>query len=174
MSTNGHRPIDSVTELLAHALELEVESRERYRGLAEVMEIHHNPEVAELFDQLARYSDLHVREVEARVQGQVLPVIAPWDFKWNCPEGPESPCMDDANYLMNRLQALELALHNEVRGRDFYETVAGQSPHAEVCALAREMAAEEEEHVDLLRHWIAREGAAAPPQEDLDPPHIPE
>lgn len=174
MSTNGHQPIDSVTELLAHALELEVESRERYRGLAEVMEVHHNPEVAELFDQLAHYSDLHVREVEVRAQGHLLPVIAPWDFKWNCPEGPEAPCMDDASYLMNRLQALELALHNEVRGRDFYAAVADHSPHRDVCALAREMAAEEQEHVDLLRQWIAWEGAPAQPQEDLDPPNIPE
>lgn len=172
--TRNHEPIVTVAELLAHALELEAESYERYLVLAEVMEVHNNVEVADLFDQLARYSELHVREVEVRAQGQALPAIAPWDFKWNCPEGPESPCMDDANYLMNRLQAMELALHNEVRGRDFYRLAADLTPDPEVAALAREMAAEEQEHVDLLRQWIAREAAADPVLEDLDPPNIPE
>lgn len=174
MRTSTHEPIATVAELLAHAVELETESRERYLVLSQVMEVHHNGEVAVLFDQLARYSDLHLREVEVRAQGHSLPAIAPWDFKWNCPEGPEAPCMDDANYLMNRLQALELALHNEIRGRDFYQLVADRSPDPAVAALAREMAAEEQEHVDLLRQWITREADGEPVLEDLDPPNIPE
>ena len=62
--TTRHEPIVTVAELLAHALELEAESYERYLLLAEVMEVHNNAEVADLFDQLARYSELHVREVE--------------------------------------------------------------------------------------------------------------
>jgi len=49
MSNTEHQPIASVPEFLAHALELEAESHERYRELAECMEVHNNPEVAELF-----------------------------------------------------------------------------------------------------------------------------
>lgn len=175
MSDGEHRPIGTVAEFLAHALELEVESRERYRELAECMEVHHNPEVAELFRRLAGYSDLHAREVEQRAAGMELPDIAPWGFKWSCPESPEAPCMDDVNYLMNRRQALELAQHNEVRGRDFYAAVAASAGSEDVAALAREMAAEEQEHVDLLARWIGSIPAAErDPPEDLDPPNLPE
>ncbi len=175
MSEHDSQLILSVGEFLAHALELEVESRERYRMLADCMEVHHNPEVAELFGQMARYSDMHAREVELRAQDTEIPAIEPWGFKWNCPESPEAPCMDDANYLMNKRQALELALHNETRGRDFYGQVAVTSPDSAVRRIAQEMAEEEDEHVVLLRQWIAREaGTGGAPQEDLDPPNIPE
>jgi rubrerythrin len=175
MNALNHEPIVSIPEFLAHALELESESTERYRDLAKCMALHNNPDVAALFEQMAAYSELHARSVEVRAQGHTLPVIAPWDFKWNCPEGRETPCLDDVHYLMNRRQALELARHNEMRGRDFYQRVAAHSPDPEVSTLAREMADEEQEHVDLLAQWIARELTPMDaPLEDLDPPHIPE
>ena len=58
--------------------------------------------------------------------------------------------MEDAHYMMSKCQALELALHNEVRGRDFYAEVAAKSPDAEVRQVAEEMAAEEDTHVKML------------------------
>jgi len=76
---------------------------------------------------------------------------------------------------MNRRQTLELALHNEVRGRDFYARVAGTSPDPEVRRMAQDMFEEESRHVELLRDWIAagsREDEA--PQDDLDPPNAAE
>ncbi len=170
------QPIESVAEFLVHALELEQESAERYRLLAATMAVHHNPEVAQLFRRLADMSDAHASEVIARAEGMLLPEIAPWDFKWTCPGSPESPCgEDEVSYLMTPLQALDLALLNEVRGHDFYAQVAVTSPAPRVRALAAEMAAEESDHVQLLRDWLARErdGANAP-LEDLDPPNIPE
>lgn len=175
MSTHQHQPITSVPEFLAHALELEVESGERYRLLADSMEIHNNTEVADLFTKMAHYSDLHAQEVAQRAAAFNLPTIAPWSFKWSCPDTPEAPCMEEANYLMTTTQALRLALHNEVRGRDFYARVSATTPDPEVSRLAREMADEEQEHVVLLEIWVAQ---VAPqyeePMEDLDPPNITE
>jgi rubrerythrin len=175
MSDVGKEPIATVPEFLAHALELEVEARDRYREMADCMEVHHNPEVADLFSEMAHYSELHVREVQLRAQGIELPAIAPWGFKWSCPESPEAPCAEDAHYLMNRRQALQLALHNETRARDFYLRVATRSQVTEVRTLAQEMAGEEQLHVELLTEWIARaaNGAEELP-EDLDPPNSPE
>jgi rubrerythrin len=168
-------PISSVPEFLAHALELEVESVERYKELADSMEVHNNPEVAQLFHKLAQYSTLHAEEVRARAQGHELPAIPPWDFKWNLPESPESARMEEANYLMNTQQALELALHNEIRGRDFYADVASSSPDPEVRVLALEMEDEENQHVELLQRWISRASqVGGAPLEDLDPPNMPE
>jgi rubrerythrin len=91
------------------------------------------------------------------------------------PESPESARMEKANYLMNTQQALEMALHNEIRGRDFYADVAVKSPSPDVQAIAREMVDEETEHVVLLQRWVDRAARQSQnPQEDLDPPNMPE
>jgi hypothetical protein len=139
--------------------------------LADSMTVHNNPDAATLFAKMAGYSELHAAQVRGLAAGLPLPPIAPWAFKWSCPESPEASCMDDAHYLMNRREALELALHNEVRSRDFYAGVAGASPDADVRRMARDMFEEESRHVELLRDWIAAgspdEGALV---DDLDPP----
>ena len=177
MSETLRESIESVPEFLAHALELEVESVQRYQELADSMETHHNEEVAELFRQLAVFSQEHAQEVQDRVGGHELPKIPPWDFKWNCPGSPESgDCTDgEVSYLMNTRQALELALHNEGRGRDFYAHVADSSANPEVQAMAAEMAEEETEHVETLRNWMIQAGhLPEQPQDDMDPPNMPE
>jgi rubrerythrin len=177
MSSRDPEPIDTVPELLVHALELEQESAERYRQLAETMRIHHNVEVADLFRQLADMSEAHVSQVIARAEGIELPEIAPWDFKWSCPSSPEADCLEDnrLSYLMTPEDALHLALHNEIRGRDFYAHVASTAPILPVRALAGEMAEEENDHVDILKDWIARVGESETCRhEDLDPPNCPE
>ncbi len=76
---------------------------------------------------------------------------------------------------MNTRQALDLALHNEIRGRDFYAHVVETTGNPDVRALAAEMVEEESEHADLLRDWIAQMGnLPQQPQEDMDPPNMPE
>ncbi|RCX31186.1 ferritin-like domain-containing protein [Thioalbus denitrificans] len=175
MNAETDQTIATVGELLAHALELELESAERYRELADTMQVHNNPDVASLFHRLASYGDAHAREVKQRAAGLELPTIAPWDFKWTCPDAPESACAEDTHYLMNRCQALQLALHNETRGQLFYAGVAESAPDPDVRFIAAEMAAEEEQHVAMLQEWLAREQCRAEePPEDLDPPNVSE
>ena len=175
MTDPKSQPIASAGEFLAHALEMEIESRERYSPLADSMEVHHNTEVAELFRKMAHFSDLHAGEVQQRAAGLTLPTIAPWAFKWSCPDHPEAPCHEDANYLMTTAEALQLALFNEIRGRDFYMEVAAGSPDPDVRELAKEMAEEEREHVALLKKWFAHTAQSAEPvPDDMDPPNIPE
>jgi rubrerythrin len=168
--------IDNVGEFLVHALELEHESAAHYEQLADSMEVHHNEAVATMFRRLAQLSDEHANQVGEHARGMALPRIAPWEFKWNCPGGPEGgDCLHgEISYQMSAVQALELALHNETRGHDFYARTASRSRDAEVRALAAEMAAEEAEHVELLRKLLAEErrrGEENP--ENLDPPHMP-
>jgi rubrerythrin len=165
--------IVSVEEFLVHALELEEASHEQYEELADAMEVHNNLQVAELFRKLANYSRLHAEEVGRRAADLTLPSITPWDFKWKCPSAPESFCMEEANYLMTTSQALEIALFNEIRGRDFYQLVADNTPDEGVKGLALEMVEEENWHVEMLREWQAGVEVAHP-LEDLDPPNMPE
>jgi len=167
--------IASVDEFLAHALELETESAERYWQLADNMAVHNNPDVASLFRRLAAEAEAQEEWVKRRGADDELPQIAPWDYKWSCPEGPKSSSMDDTHYLMNKCQALELALQNTIRGQDFYQQVAERSSNTEVQRIAGEMVSEGHAHLVMLREWLAREaGQAQVPLGDLDPPNTPE
>lgn len=168
--------IDSLEQLCAYALELEHESASRFHQLADSMEVHHNPGVAELFRRLAILSEEHAAKIEEQAQGLELPRIPPWDFHWNCPDGPESHCLEEGiNYLMTAAQALRLALFNEEQAQAFYQKIAERSSDHQVQALAQEMAAEETEHAALLRQWFeSLDDSAQPPGEDLDPPNVPE
>ncbi|HEB96181.1 MAG TPA: rubrerythrin [Sedimenticola thiotaurini] len=175
MNTEPSQLITSVPEFLAHAILLERESVERYEELADSMETHNNLEVAQLFRKLAHFGELHAHEVEHHAEGMELPEIPPWDFKWSTPESPESGAMEEVHYLMGTREALEFALHNETRGRDFYAHVAETSPDPEVRRMAAEFTAEETEHVNILKSWLLNlTDAGEEPLEDLDPPNVTE
>jgi rubrerythrin len=168
-------PIETIEELLAHALELEHESAARYAQLADSMEVHHNRLTAEQFRHLAALSDEHAVLVEQRAAGHELPRIPPWEYKWHCPGSPETDCLDEAepHYLMTRVEALKLALHNERRAQAFYAQAAVDTGDTQVRELATEMAAEEAEHIAMLEGWLAQADGEAPRQHDPDPPNVP-
>ena len=160
---------------LAYSVALEEEAAERHDELADMMEVHNNPEVAETFRKLAHFSRLHAQEIRNHAKGRNLPVIAPWDFGWEDMEGPETGDIGEVNYLMHTAQALQIAMGNEKRAHDFYYTISQESPDAGVRSLAAEFAEEEREHLRLLQKWMDE----CPNQEeemayDPDPPHTPE
>jgi len=160
---------------LAYSVALEEEAAERHDELADMMEVHNNPEVAETFRKLAHYSRLHAQEIRDRSQGSDLPRIAPWDFGWETMEGPETADIGDMNYLMNTAQALNVAMGNEQRAHDFYFSISEESPDPEVRALAAEFADEEKEHLALLEKWLAKVPESTEETVfDPDPPHMPE
>jgi rubrerythrin len=177
--TETTAPIAGVEELLAHALELEHAAEAHYGLLADSMGVHHNRDVEAVFRKLAALSAEHAAAISERAAGLELPRIAPWAFKWHCPGAPEGDnCLDgDVSYQMSKAQAVELALHNERRGHAFYRHVIDTSTDAEAAKLAREMADEEWEHVELLVALLAEQHADGGVQSapaDLDPPHMPE
>lgn len=160
---------------LAYSVALEEEAAERHDELADMMEVHNNPEVAATFRKLAHYSRLHAGEIRDHSRGHELPVIAPWDFGWDDMEGPETADIGNADYLMNTAQALRIAMGNERRAHDFYAEIGRDSPSGEVRALAAEFADEEKEHLELLEKWL--ESSPEPEEEtvfDPDPPNMPE
>ena len=59
-----NQSINTLDELLVHAHELEREAVERYEELAGQMEVHNQPELAELFHKMAAIEQLHVDKVE--------------------------------------------------------------------------------------------------------------
>jgi len=169
---------EKITDLdtfLAYSVALEEEAAERHDELADMMDVHNNPEVAATFRKLAHYSRLHAQEIRDHSKGHSLPVIAPWEFGWESMEGPETADVSDVNYLMNPAHALKIATGNEQRAHDFYHDISRGSPDPEVRALAGEFADEEKEHLELLEKWLAEtpESADDVPY-DPDPPNMPE
>lgn len=164
----------AIALFLAHSVALETEAGDRYDELSDMMEVHNNPQVAELFGQMREFSRLHASQVGARaLEHQPLPKLKSWQYRWDTPEGPESGDPADAHYLMTPYHALHFALANERRGWEYYNMVATTSEDAEVRALAAEFAAEEAEHVATLERWLDR--IAKPDRawaEDADPPQV--
>lgn len=160
---------------LAYSVVVEEEAADRHEELADVMEVHNNLDVATTFRKLAHYSRLHAQEIQEHSEGHELPVIAPWDFDWEGEEPPESTDSDEVHYLMNRAQALRLAMANEKGAYDFYAEISRDAPDEAVRKLAAEFAEEEKEHLELLEAWMEK----IPESEDEapfdpDPAHMPE
>lgn len=161
----GQPAIHGMSELLAHALALEVEAVERYSDLAQLMQTHNNREVAALFTRMSEIEKLHVEEIRRQISARKLTRLPGIEYKWITAEGPETTDPADLHYLMTPYQALALALLNEQRACDFYKGVQAASPEGESRALAGELAEEEEEHVALIKAWLAK---VPPPGEDWD------
>jgi rubrerythrin len=87
-----------------------------------------------------------------------LPVLRGSQYKWLDSGPPESGARELVFRLMTPRQALAIALHAEQRAQAFFEHAYWSAADPAVRALAKEMAAEEREHVAL----VARELAATP------------
>lgn len=171
------RSTDTVAGFLAHAHTIETEAVERYELLADQMDVHNNPEVAELFRKLARIEAKHAAEIEtrARSEGIELPRLSPWEFDWGGWESPESAEIDAAHYRMTPHHALTMALRSEERARDFFRQTADAAPNNAVRTLASDFAEDEDRHVQLMRDWLADYPEPESDwDEDPDPPVWPE
>jgi rubrerythrin len=161
----------TVEEFMAYACAMEVEAAERYSELAELMDTHHNREVAELFAKLARIEGKHRDQIMQQMGWSTPPAAK--SVHWESPEGPETTDFGDLHYLMTPYHALKLAEHNERRAAEFFEHFAGARLPATVRESAAEMAAEEREHVRLIEEWLARFPEPEPGwDEDPDPPAV--
>lgn len=162
---------DDADEFFARAQAIETEAGERYAELADQMEVHNNREVAALFRKMAEIEAKHARNILARAGDRALPKLPLTARLWDEPEGPETTATGDTHYLMTPYHALELALANEERAARYFSRVAAATANAAIRALAVEIAAEEAEHVALIKAWLAKyPKPEADWAEDPDPP----
>jgi len=130
-------------------------------------------EVAQLFRKLAAIEGLHAKQILDEMGWPQMPEPV-YALQWAGGEPPESAPVTELHYLMQPWHALELALNNEKRAEKFLAGIA-KSPRtpAEGRKLEAEMAAEETEHVRLIRAWMKR--VPKPDRDwsrDPDPPHL--
>ena len=163
-------PIASTAEFMVHAYAMETEAAERYAEFADAMETHNNLEVAELFRKLSRIEQRHADQILEQMGWKQSPVSAA-GYRWEGVEGPETADPTELHYLMQPYHALQIALLNEKRARDFFANLAKVTKDKGVKAGALEMREEEEEHVSLIQEWLKRTPKPdANWQADQDPP----
>jgi len=147
---------DAYEDFMAGAYVMELEAAERYADFAEQMEVHNNGEVAQLFRKLAKIEGLHAQQILDEM-GWKTPGRALFALRWETPEAPETVPMTDLHYLMQPYHALELALAGEKRAERHYDRIArSRSTPASVKKVAAGMAADEKEHVRLIREWMKK------------------
>ena len=165
-------PVPTLEDFMSRAYAMELEATERYAQFAEQLDTHNNREVAQLFRKLSQIEGLHAKRILEEMRWPDLPALPP-AFAWESAEAPESAPFDSLHYLMQPWHALEIALRCEQEAQKYYESIAASTAPAQVRSAAREMAAEEAEHVRLIRAWMQR---VPQPQagwdEDPDPPRM--
>jgi len=155
-AANGSARIPrTLTEFMAHALVMEVEAAQRYIELADAMEMHNNKEVADLFRKMATIEGKHAEQIMREMGWRETPA-PPGKRVWEGFEAPETTPVDDVHYLMTPYHALELALAAEIRAERFFARLVEATTVETVRRAARELRAEEEEHVALIRAWMEK------------------
>ena len=149
-------PITDIDALMAYAYALEAEASERYSEFADAMETHNNREVAELFRKLARIENLHAEHILEEMGWSSAPPPPASGWQWEGLEGPETAEHTELHYLMQPYHALQIALHNERRAEVFFADLVRKAPSGKVRDAAKEMTAEEAEHVRLVEDWLRR------------------
>ena len=146
----------SIGTLMTYALWLELDAVERYRELADAMEMHNNRDVSELFRKMSTIEGRHADKIMKQMGWTRVPPLPQGAAPWPGFESPETVAHDDVHYLMQPYHALALALKGEERAHRFFESLARAATTPAVKRAAIEMAEEEREHVELVRAWMAK------------------
>jgi rubrerythrin len=161
----------TLQEFMLQAYAMECEAVERYTEFADAMEMHNNREVAAMFRTMAGYEGKHARQIMAEMGWTQPPTLPAGGFAWGDFEAPETVPIESVHYLMQPWHALQLALAAEQRAEAFFKALADAASDESVKRAARELQAEEAEHVELVKAWMAK--VPAPEgnwQDDPDPP----
>jgi len=150
------KPIASSTELYAHAIAVEREAAQRYAEFAERMSDLGNDATAEIFGRLAETEAAHLERLLERTSGMALPELSVCDYRWLDSGAPETAARELVFRLMTPRQALAIALLAEKRAQAFFEHVLMTADDPALCALAGEMALEEQEHVVLVEKLLEK------------------
>jgi rubrerythrin len=148
--------IRSAPELYAHAIAIEREAAERYAEFAERMADLGNDAAAEVFARLAGFEAEHLETLLARTEGVALPALSADEYRWLDSGAPETAARELVFRLLSPRQALLIALDAEKRAQAFFARVFLTAADPALRALAREMAAEELEHVVMVEKLLER------------------
>ena len=167
--------IHSEQELIVYAGAMESEAADRYHELADQMEVHNNPEVAELFRKLAGLSEQLKDHYMTSAKGMEPPNVAPWDYHFECIESLRADNTDAVHYLMTPYHVIDLALCCKRRLVKFFALLSDTHDDDRVRRKAQDFQQEQTKHLRLLEQWLSEH--PEPDEdwcEDHDPPTLQE
>jgi rubrerythrin len=147
--------VHTIEDFMVQAVAMELEASQRYAELADVMEVHNNRDVAELFRKMSVIEGKHAEQVMAQMGWSELPA-GPRAAPWEGFESAEMVPADELHYLMQPWHALQLALGAEQRAERFFAHLASIADDEAVRKAALELQDEEREHVELIEAWLKR------------------
>ncbi len=150
------RCIGSVSALYAHAIAIEHEAVARYREFAAHVAEYGNDPVAELFRNLAQYGTEHAYHLAKKTASMALPKLAPGEYSWFDQEEPVLEAHAFVLRMATPRLALEIALRAEERAKAFFDKVIDESSDAGIREVARDMARDEQSHIDWVNEALAR------------------
>ncbi len=163
----------SLQAFMAQALAMELDAVARYTEFADAMEVHNNREIAAMFRTMAGYERKHADQIMSEMGWSAPPAPPPGGWGWPAFEPPETVPSDEVHYLMQPRHALELALAAEQRAEAFFGQLAQATQDEGVRRAALELQAEEAEHVELVKAWMAKvPSPTADWAHDPDPPRF--
>jgi rubrerythrin len=148
------KPFESIEEFYAHALAIEREAAERYLEFAKHFESRGEEVVAGLCANLARMEQEHFEELAQACSHLKLPALDRGGYCWFESEAPETPARELMYRVASTRQLLQIALEAERRAHEFFVEVARGTHTKGLRELASLFAAEEKEHIRLVRKAI--------------------
>jgi hypothetical protein len=165
-------PDQSLAEFIVHAHALKCESEEQMEMCAASLRAHNNPEAADAFHLLSQMVGQAIQDIEAMATGLQLPQVAPWDFHWHLID--DTTCTDEAHYLMNERNVLELAQRNEQRAIKYFQQVVEVATDQTVRELAKRLHDHEQRFSQYIEQRLKQLEGDVDHHADLDPANIPE
>ncbi len=143
---NDRPLIATCADLYGLAAAMEREAAGQYSRLAQTLRCQGDDEMAALFHRMSACEADHLSLVCAWADAEGIDADIPPTFRWDPIEGPPGRLS-----LLTPRMAMAHAIHNEERAFAFYRDIAASTPCPQVRAHAERLAAEELDHVLLLR-----------------------
>ena len=153
----------SIKDALDLAILVEDEAEERYRELADNLELHNTGEAAGFFRFMVTCEAKHGAELRCKRKELFSdqPTTVDRSMLWDV----EAPAFETARTFMSLQDALEVALAAETKAFEFFDTALPEITDSEVRELFTELRQEEVEHMQMVREQMKKAGGG----DDFDP-----
>jgi rubrerythrin len=160
----------SLKSALDLAIIIEDDARDRYEELADQLELHHTEEAAQFFRFMVKQEIKHgdeLRERRKRLFGEEPVEVSRTDV----PE-VETSDYDEARAFMSPHQAFRVALANENRAFEFFDSALKYVKDREVAELFTQLRAEEMDHRERVQKALGDLGPedTSNPEDFVDEP----
>ena len=153
----------SIKDALDMAILVEDEAEERYRELAENLELHNTKDAAKFFRFMVGCEAKHGQELRGKRQELFgdQPTTVDRSMLWDV----EAPGYEVAKSFMTLQDALDVALAAETKAFEFFDGALPEVNDPEVRELFSELRQEEIEHMQMVREQMKK----IPESDDFNP-----